>query len=116
MRTDHSSLTWLLRFKEPQGQLARWIEELSQYNMVVKHRAAAKHGNADALSRVPDPLVPCSAYLAGIGPANLPCGGCHYCTRAHLQWAKFTADVDEAVWLTSYSDSAPIPGGPLGWQ
>ena len=26
VRTGHFSLTWLLRFKEPQGQLARWIE------------------------------------------------------------------------------------------
>ena len=58
VRTDHSSLTWLLRFKEPQGQLARWIEELSQYLMVVKHRAGIRHGNADALSRIPDPLSP----------------------------------------------------------
>ena len=29
VRTDHSSLTWLLRFKEPQGQLARWRSYLS---------------------------------------------------------------------------------------
>ena len=35
VRTDHNSLTWLLNFKSPQGQLARWLEELSQYNMVV---------------------------------------------------------------------------------
>lgn len=56
VRTDHSSLTWLLRFKDPQGQIARWIEELSQYHMVVQHRPGAKHGNADALSRVPDGL------------------------------------------------------------
>lgn len=42
VRIDHSSLTWLLNFKEPQGQLVRWIEELSQYNMVVKHRAGKK--------------------------------------------------------------------------
>ncbi len=35
VRTDHSSLTWLLNFKQPQGQLARWIEELSQYNLVL---------------------------------------------------------------------------------
>ncbi len=26
VRTDHHSLTWLLRFKEPQGQIARWLE------------------------------------------------------------------------------------------
>ena len=87
VRTDHSSLTWLLRFKELQGQLARWIEELSQYHMVVRHRAGIRHGNADALSRIPDPLSPCSDYVAGIKPEDLPCGGCHYCSRAHRQWA-----------------------------
>jgi hypothetical protein len=32
VRTDHSSLTWLLRYKEPHCQLARWIEELPQYH------------------------------------------------------------------------------------
>ena len=110
-RTDHSSLTWLLRFKEPQGQLARWIEEISQYNRVVNIVQGLSTGMRTR-SRVPDPLVPCSAYLAGIGPANLPCGGCHYCTKAHPQCAKFTADVGEAARLTAYGDSAPIPGGP----
>jgi hypothetical protein len=29
VRTDHNSLTWLMNVKEPQGQLARWLEELS---------------------------------------------------------------------------------------
>jgi len=43
LRTDHSSLTWLLNFKEPQGQLARWMEELSQYNIVLRHRPGRKH-------------------------------------------------------------------------
>ena len=38
IRTDHSSLTWFLRFNEQQGQLARWMEELSQYDMVLEHR------------------------------------------------------------------------------
>ena len=62
--------------------------------MVVTHRAGTRDGNADALTRVSYPLVPCSAYLADIGPANVPCGGCHYCTRAHVQWAKFTEAYD----------------------
>lgn len=39
IRSDHNSLTWLLRFKDPQGQLARWIEELSQFDMEVRYRA-----------------------------------------------------------------------------
>ena len=101
VRTDHSSLTWLLRFKDPQGQLARWMEELSQYNMVIQHRPGTKHGNADALSRIPDPLSPCPSYVAGLKPSDLPCGGCAYCTRAHNQWGSFIHDIDEAVSLTT---------------
>ena len=108
LRTDHSSLTWLLRFKEPQGQLSRWIEELSQYHMVIKHREGSKHGNADALSRIPDPLSPCFKYISGIKLADLPCGGCHYCTRAHNQWAKFTDEVDEAISLVVQEGKAPL--------
>ena len=49
---------------------------------------------------MPDPLVPCSAYIAIIRPADLSCGGCRYCTRADAQWAKFTDDVDGAIRLT----------------
>ena len=108
VRTDHSSLTWLLKFKDPQGQIARWMEELSQYNMVVQHRSGAKHGNADALSRRPDTLTPCSSYVAGITPADLPCGGCHYCVRADQQWGNFVRDVDEAVSLTNLSSNEVV--------
>ena len=52
VRTDHSSLQWLVNFKEPQGQLARWLEVLNQYNMTIQHRAGKQHTNADALSRL----------------------------------------------------------------
>lgn len=53
VRTDHSSLRWLLRFKDPEGQLARWLEVISPYDMEIEHRAGRLHGNADGLSRVP---------------------------------------------------------------
>ena len=33
--TDHGSLRWLLRFKNPEGQLARWLEVLSTYDMEI---------------------------------------------------------------------------------
>ena len=89
VRTDHSSLTWLLKFKDPQGQIARWLEELSQYNMVVQHRPGTKNGNADALSRKPDNLTLCPSYVAGIKPTDLPCGGYHYCVRADQQWGTY---------------------------
>ncbi|VDI60870.1 Hypothetical predicted protein [Mytilus galloprovincialis] len=39
LRTDHGSLQWLLNFKDPQGQVARWLEVLSRYNFEIKQRA-----------------------------------------------------------------------------
>ena len=53
VRTDHSSLRWLLNFKNPEGQLARWMEQLSEYDMEIRHRPGSQHKNADALSRIP---------------------------------------------------------------
>ena len=53
LRTDHGSLTWLQHFKEPEGQLARWLEKLQEYEFTIVHRQGRKHGNADALSRHP---------------------------------------------------------------
>ena len=53
VRTDHASLKWLFRFKEPEGQLARWLEALSEYKFNIIHRDGKKHGNADGLSRKP---------------------------------------------------------------
>ena len=51
VRTDHQRLTWLVNFRHPEGQIARWLEKLSQYNMKIEHRPGKKHVNADALSR-----------------------------------------------------------------
>ena len=32
LRTDHGSLIWLRNFREPEGQLARWLETLQDYD------------------------------------------------------------------------------------
>lgn len=66
LRTDHSSLRWLTNFKEPEGQLARWIERLAQYDFVIIHRPGVRHGNADALSR-------------------RPCVDCAHCQRKEME-------------------------------
>ena len=50
LRTDHAALQWLLKFRNPEGQLARWLETLQQYQFTIEHRSGARHGNADALS------------------------------------------------------------------
>ncbi|GBM69539.1 Transposon Ty3-I Gag-Pol polyprotein [Araneus ventricosus] len=53
LRTDHASLRWLLNFREPEGQIARWIQTLQEYDFEIQHRTGTSHGNADALSRRP---------------------------------------------------------------
>ena len=53
VRTDHGALTWLMNFKDPEGQMARWLETLQQYNFKIVHRRGRLHTNADALSRLP---------------------------------------------------------------
>lgn len=68
VRTDHISLRWLLSFKELDGQLARWLERLQQYDFEVIHRAGRLHGNVDALSR-----RPCAEF------------SCKYCERIELR-------------------------------
>ena len=114
VRTDHSSLKWLLNFKEPQGQLARWMEELSQYNMILEHRPGKKHGNADALSRRPLPEDRCQLYAPAVKLTDLPCGGCKYCSRADREWGNFTRDVDDTVRLTSLDNVETRNGSAVG--
>jgi len=51
VRTDHVSLKWLMSFRELEGQLARWLERLQQFDFDVIHRKGLSHKNADGLSR-----------------------------------------------------------------
>ena len=53
VRTDHGALRWLMNFKDPQGQVARWLEVLGTYDFEIQHRAGLKHNNADSMSRGP---------------------------------------------------------------
>ena len=53
IRSDHSALQWLQNLKDPEGQLARWLARLGQYDYHVRHRPGQQHINADALSRRP---------------------------------------------------------------
>ncbi|CAG2200311.1 unnamed protein product [Mytilus edulis] len=114
IRTDHNSLKWLMNFKNIEGQLARWLEELSQYNLIIQHRPGKKHSNADGLSRIPNHQDLCSHYSSEIPLNLLPCGGCKYCTRARSQWQIFEEDVDFVVPLTARSVSCTSPVGIIG--
>jgi hypothetical protein len=65
VRTDHNSLRWLFSFKDPDGQVARWLERLSMFEFDIQHRPGVKHGNSDAMSR-----IPCDLH-------------CKYCMKGH---------------------------------
>ena len=52
MHTDHGSLAWLSNFKQLEGQLARWIEKLQEFEYEIVHHPGHRHKNANALSRL----------------------------------------------------------------
>ena len=113
VRTDHASLVWLLNFKHPEGQLARWLEELGQYDMTILHRPGRLHQNADALSRMPVWAGGCENYQGHGDLAALPCGGCSYCSRAHKNWNSFLMEVDDVGQLGDQAQGVhmlPISG------
>ena len=41
VHTNHGALQWLMDFHNPDGQMARWLEELSMYEFSIKYRRAA---------------------------------------------------------------------------
>ncbi|GBM49180.1 Transposon Ty3-G Gag-Pol polyprotein [Araneus ventricosus] len=53
LRTDHASHRWLLNFREPEGQIARWIQRLREYDFKIQHSKVSSHGNAGDLYRRP---------------------------------------------------------------
>ena len=80
LRTHHNALVWLMNFKEPEGQVARWLETLAEYGFKIEHRSGKKHLNADALvgkiqaqlARIPHNLRPSLAVLGKLQPARIP--------------------------------------------
>ena len=51
LRTDHSSLRWLQRFRNGDGMLARWYLLLGQFSVTFEYRPGAQHANPDGMSR-----------------------------------------------------------------
>ena len=50
--TIYCYFTWLYSFKEPDGLLARWIENLGPFDFEIEHEAGKKILHADCLSTV----------------------------------------------------------------
>jgi hypothetical protein len=84
LRTDHGALKWLYNYKDTQGQLARWIETLAQYNFEIHLRVGIKHNNADALSRVDYTMKLCTHQQNEEFDAS-----CESCKNIVYQWKDF---------------------------
>ncbi len=72
VRTDHSSLQWICNFWEPEGQIARWLQVLGEYNFRVIHRPGKQHQNADGLSRR-GPCTQCSKEVEDLPVTEVVC-------------------------------------------
>jgi len=68
IRTDHSSLRWLLNMDSAQGRVARWRLRLSEFRYKVCTRQGREHHCADAMSRLPT-LAPDRSVI----PEEIPC-------------------------------------------
>ena len=74
IRTDHQALKWLFSMKEPKARIARWIEALSSFTFSIEYRPGKLHGNADGMSRCPDPK-----HCECDDDTKLKCGPCAKC-------------------------------------
>jgi len=68
IRTDHSSLLWLLNMDSAQGRVARRRLRLSEFRFKVCTRPGREHHCADAMSRLPT-LAPDRSVI----PEDIPC-------------------------------------------
>ena len=110
LRTDHGSLTWLRNFKEPEGQLARWLERLQEFDFDTVHRRGRKHTNADALSRLP--CTQCGRENHSTAPALVAVTGILPSERRSLDELRQLQLADATVGLVLQSkeaDKKPAP-------
>ena len=52
--TDHCSLCYLMRIKNPNGRIARWALFLQDFDFEIVYKLGKTHKDADALSRLPE--------------------------------------------------------------
>ncbi len=89
--TDHAALKWLFNFREPEGQIARWIQQLQEFDYDIQHRPGLQHSNADALSR-----CPCLQM------------SCQHCEQLEARSMEPVARCRAAVVLDSSSEEGPL--------
>ena len=53
LQTDHKALEGLMKSKDLQGRMARWVTSLQEYQFTLQYRKGSANANADTLSRLP---------------------------------------------------------------
>ena len=106
LRTDHNALKWLRNFKNPEGQLARWLEKLEEYSFTIEHRPGRKHQNADALSRMPNALpINTTAISEIISPGK---------TNGELRTLQLDDSVVSPVLVAKEKNERPVADSTTG--
>ena len=130
IRTDHASLPWLLRMPNPAGQLARWLEILTEYNFQLLHRKGLKHCNADGLSRqvchdcqqcqrmFPDQKSMMRQLQVDSQPLDCSTGACATQGKIDVVDIALAQKVDEQIRevYQAVKEQATISGRELGWH
>lgn len=105
IRTDHSSLQYFMNFRNLNKQLARWLEELSQYCLNIyttdKRTSIRMQMHFRELQmQIVVRITKMTLYMYQIS-----CGGCDYCRRIHQNLSEFISDGDDTVPLISNNSS-----------
>ncbi|BHF67902.1 hypothetical protein SprV_0301093100 [Sparganum proliferum] len=114
VRTDHQALKWLRKFKDAEGQVARWQELLEEFDFEVQYRPGKRHNNADTLSL--PPLPPTRAQNDA-----LPAAAIHISQTAQEQWAQMqTSDPNVSLIYDRQLHGSPKPSAremeSLSWE
>lgn len=111
VRTDHGALSWLRRLKNPEGQLARWIQVRDTYNFEIRHRPGKQHNNADGLSR-----RPCQSCKFCSRQEDKDIISCEHVAHVSTQSSSLDCDVQQQINLVSTVQPSSVPeGSDLSW-
>ena len=97
LRTDHGALIWLFNFKQPEGQVARWLEQVSEFHFDIIHRPGILHSNSGGMSRRPCPdscktckkgEIPDEEQMGKVRTAEVTMSKCHERSRNHGRTAR----------------------------
>ena len=75
-------------FHNSDGQLGRWLEELSQLNLVQRFWSAKTKEKVEALQKLQKVKTQWSNYRPGVRLEDMPCERCPMCFHANLNCSR----------------------------